>query len=32
MICEAFKDVLERIQFERGEASFCEFEGLWRGQ
>jgi hypothetical protein len=30
MVCEAFEDILERIQFEGSEASFCEFESLSR--
>lgn len=28
MICQAFEDILEGVELERGKASFCELEGL----
>jgi hypothetical protein len=32
VICEAFEDILEGVEFESSKTSFCEFEGLDGGQ
>lgn len=28
VVCEAFEDIFEGVEFERGKAFGCEFEGL----